>query len=167
MPYCFFSYLKSLSIEELDIAFVFFVALSLFYSTWSAALTQLSDWLDVATTARILPTSGDTRLCPPAIFSGWGLPASLAFWEPHFWGFTVLSRNLSTLQVLSQNVWDFHRLAAGHRWVTTHRLEVLHGILFFFVRLVVTSPHHSPLFLLRLHLPVLLQRLLQPLSLLL
>ena len=75
--------------------------------------------------------------------------------------------------MLFQNVLGFHRLAAGHscvpthRWVQTHRFEVLHGAVFLLIRLPATSSRHPSLLLLRLHFPVLLQRLLQPLSLLL
>ena len=44
---------------------------------------------------------------------------------------------------------------------------MLQKAVFLLVRLPATSPHHRSLFLLWLHIPVLLQRLLQPLSLLL
>ena len=101
-------------------------------------------------------------------FTGWGLPASLAFREPHLEGFPVLSRSSSTLQMLSQNVRGLHhRLAADHRWVPTHRLEVFHKVVFLLIRPPATPPRHPSLLLLQLHLQVLLQRLLQPLSLLL
>ena len=47
----------------------------------------------------------------------------------------------STLQVLFQNILGFHRrLAARHRCVPTHRLEVLHGAVF----LLVSARHFTP-----------------------
>ena len=117
-------------------------------------LTQLSDWSDVAT-AQVLPTSGDTRLCPPAAFQDEGFPHPSPFREFHLWGFHV--RSPCTLQVLCQNVLGLYRLVTGHRWFPTHRLEVIHGVVFLPIRLPATSLRHLSLLLLLLHLPVLLQ----------
>ena len=82
------------------------------------------------------------------------------------WGFPVLSRSPSTPH--PPTIRGLPRcLATGHRCVPTLCLEALHGTVFLLVRLPATSLCHPSLFLLRLHLPVLLQRLLQPLSLVL
>ena len=90
-------------------------------------------------------------------FLGWGLPASLTLWESQLWGLPLLDCSPCSLQVMCQNAHELRCLAASHRWCLTLCPKLIHGAASLRARLTATLSHHPSL----LHLPVLLQRLLQ------